>query len=339
MIGIQFNPCGQVSTNLLLVSPYNVNFYGGVQNQVNLFKNGLDRSKFNVRVLAPDSSDYDIGKSFKIPFNGSSNPISLIPDNKILNDAMGWADIIHIHEPFIPLFFWRLKTSKKIVVTHHAKISKFIYVGLKFLYLTLKNKNFYSTAVSDEAKANALTLSKKTRIIPNFIDINENISFIPTNNFLFIGRNESRKNLKLFIDLSKTIDETREFIAITNKSSKDGLINFQIDISDDEKNLIIKNVGFYIAPQTHSESFGITILEAINAGNIAICSNLTAFIDLLGDSGIYFKNDNLQSLLHVLNKLNKADLEKIWNKQYDHINKNYNSQKVLDDWIYVYNNL
>ena len=328
-----------MSTNLLLVSPYNVNFFGGVQNQVNLFKNGLDSSNFNVRVLAPESSDYDIGKSFKIPFNGSSNPISLIPDNKILNEAMGWADIIHIHEPFIPLFFWRIKTSKKVVVTHHAKISKFIYYGLKFLYLSLKNKNFYSTAVSDEAKANALTLSKTTRIIPNFIDINKNISFIPNNNFLFIGRNESRKNLKLFIDLSMTIEDTREFIAITNKSSKDGLIKYLIDLSDDEKNSIIKNVGYFIAPQTHSESFGITILEAINAGNIAICSNLTAFIDLLGDSGIYFKNDNLQSLLDVLNKLNNADLDKIWNKQYDHINKNYNSQKVLDDWIYVYNNL
>ena len=34
-----------------------------------------------------------------------------------------------------------------------------------------------------------------------------------------------------------------------------------------------------------------------------------------------------------------SDLNKIWNKQYEHINKNYNSQKVLDDWIYVYNNL
>ena len=328
-----------MSTNLLLVSPYNVNFYGGVQNQVNLFKNGLDSSNFNVRLLAPDSSDYDIGKSMKIPFNGSSNPISLIPDKEILNEAIAWADIIHIHEPFIPLFFWRLKTSKKIVVTHHAKISKFIYLGLKFLYLTLRNKNFYSTAVSEEAKANALTLSTRTRIIPNFIVLDKNISYIPNNNFLFIGRNENRKNLKLFIALSKTIGKTRDFIAITNKRSDDDLIKYQIDISDDEKNLIIKNVGFYIAPQTHSESFGITILEAINAGNIAICSNLTAFNDLLGESGIYFKNDNLQSLLNVINKLDNADLDKIWNKQYDHINKYYNSQKVLDDWIYVYNNL
>ena len=328
-----------MSTNLLIVSPYNVNFYGGVQNQVNLFKNNLDSSIFNVRVLAPDSSDYDIGKSFRIPFNGSNNPISLLPNKQILNEAIAWADIIHIHEPFIPLFFWRLKSSKKIIVTHHAKISKFIYFGLKFLYLTLNNKNFYSTAVSNEAKANALTLSKKTRIIPNFIVIDENISFIPNNNFLFIGRNERRKNLKLFIDLSKTIEETKDFIAITNKSSEKDSIKYELNISDDEKNLIIKNVGFYIAPQTHSESFGITILEAINAGNIAICSNLPAFMDLLGDSGIYFKNDNLQSLLNVLNKINNSDLYTIWNKQYDHINNNYNSKKVLDDWIYVYNNL
>ncbi len=328
-----------MSTNLLLVSPYNVNFYGGVQNQVNQFKNNLDSSKFNVRILAPDSSDYDIGKSFRIPFNGSNNPISLLPNKQILNEAIAWADIIHIHEPFIPLFFWRLKSSKNIIVTHHAKISKFIYFVLKFLYLTLNNKNFYSTAVSDEAKANALSLSKKTRIIPNFIVINENISFIPNNNFLFIGRNESRKNLKLFIDLSKTIEETKDFIAITNRSSEKDSIKYELNISDDEKNLIIKNVGFYIAPQTHSESFGITILEAINAGNIAICSNLPAFMDLLGDSGIYFKNDNLQSLLNVLNKINNSDLHTIWNKQYDHINNNYNSKKVLDDWIYVYNNL
>ncbi len=328
-----------MNTNLLLVSPYNVNFYGGVQNQVNLFKNNLDNSKFNVRILAPDSSDYDIGKSIKIPFNGSNNPISLLPNKQILNEAISWADIIHIHEPFIPLFFWRLKSSKKIIVTHHAKISKFIYFGLKFLYLTLNNKNFYSTAVSKEAKANALTLSKTTRIIPNFIVIDEDISFIPNNNFLFMGRNETRKNLKLFIDLSKTIDETKDFIAITNKSSDKDLIQYELNTSDDEKNLIIKNVGFYIAPQTHSESFGITILEAINAGNIAICSNLPAFMDLLGDSGIYFKNDNLQSLLNVLNKINNSDLYTIWNKQYDHINNNYNSKKVLDDWIYVYNNL
>ena len=75
-----------MSTNLLLVSPYNVNSYGGVQNQVKLFKDGLDNTNFNVRILAPDSSDYNIGNSFKIPFNGSNNPVSLLPNKKILNE-------------------------------------------------------------------------------------------------------------------------------------------------------------------------------------------------------------------------------------------------------------
>ena len=95
-----------MSTNLLLVSPYNVNFYGGVQNQVKLFKDGLDKTNFNVRILAPDSSDYNIGNSFKIPFNGSNNPVTLLPNKKILNEAISWADIIHIHEPFIPCLLY-----------------------------------------------------------------------------------------------------------------------------------------------------------------------------------------------------------------------------------------
>ena len=56
-----------MSTNLLLVSPYNVNFYGGVQNQVKLFKDGLDKTNFNVRILAPDSSDYNMVIHLKFP--------------------------------------------------------------------------------------------------------------------------------------------------------------------------------------------------------------------------------------------------------------------------------
>ena len=107
-----------------------------------------------------------------------------------------------------------------------------MYFGLKFLYLSLRNKSFYSTSVSAEAKANALTLSKKTRVIPNFIVMNKNISYIPNNNYLFIGRNESRKNLKLFEDLSKSINTTNSFIAITNKKSGYDSINYLIDISN-----------------------------------------------------------------------------------------------------------
>ena len=107
-----------MSTNLLLVSPYNVNFYGGVQNQVKLFKDGLDKTNFNVRILAPDSSDYNVGNSFKIPFNGSNNPVSLLPNKKILNEAISWADIIHIHEECL------IRAIIKIIATKYFINSK-----------------------------------------------------------------------------------------------------------------------------------------------------------------------------------------------------------------------
>ena len=112
-----------MSINLLLVSPYSMNFFGGVQNQIDLIKTSLRGEDFNVKVLSPDSPDFNIGEAIKIPFNGSIAPIKLFPKRKIIKESLKWADIIHIHEPFIPLFFWRIPVNTKTIITHHSSIS------------------------------------------------------------------------------------------------------------------------------------------------------------------------------------------------------------------------
>ena len=84
------------------------------------------------------SLDYDIGQALDIPFNGSKNPITFFPNKKLIKEAFAWADVIHLHEPFIPFMFWRLHTKKKIIVTHHANIGflikTFTYKGISFLF-------------------------------------------------------------------------------------------------------------------------------------------------------------------------------------------------------------
>ena len=65
-----------MSINLLLVSPYSMNFFGGVQNQIDLIKTSLRGEDFNVKVLSPDSPDFNIGEAIKIPFNLSLIHIS-----------------------------------------------------------------------------------------------------------------------------------------------------------------------------------------------------------------------------------------------------------------------
>ena len=101
------------------------------------------------------------------------------------------------------------------------------------------------------------------------------------------------------------------------------------------KNEVLKGSSIYLAVNTHGESFGITILEAINAGCTAVCSDISAFKDLLGDSGVYFKNNNLEDLKQTVEQLDTDDIQTIYNKQKTHIEK-YNVDKVMPSWISLY---
>ena len=96
-----------MNTNVLLLTPYTFTNYGGVQNQVNLIEEYLDNHhQFNVKVFAHGKFDsLNNEKIYNIPFNSSISSVMLFPDNDLLDDSLNWADVIHIHEPFVPLIF------------------------------------------------------------------------------------------------------------------------------------------------------------------------------------------------------------------------------------------
>ena len=324
-----------MSINLLLVSPYSMNFFGGVQNQIDLIKTSLRGEDFNVKVLSPDSPDFNIGEAIKIPFNGSIAPIKLFPKRKIIKESLKWADIIHIHEPFIPLFFWRIPVNSKTIITHHSSISMLISSIQKML-IKNERKAAKITAVSNEAAKNVVQ-GLNVRIVPNAIAPEEmNIDFNTSRDILFIGRNERRKNFKLYYQLSELLKNSNySFRAITNKNIRAPNVELYLNPDDEIKNEVLKISSIYLAVNTHGESFGITILEAINAGCIAVCSDITPFKDLLGDTGVYFKNNNLEDLKQTVEQLVKSDMGAIYNNQKKHIDK-YSLNKVMPSWISLY---
>ena len=324
-----------MSINLLLVSPYSMNFFGGVQNQIDLIKTSLRGEDFNVKVLSPDSPDFNIGEAIKIPFNGSIAPIKLFPKRKIIKESLKWADIIHIHEPFIPLFFWRIPVNSKTIITHHSSISIFISSIQKML-IKNERKAAKITAVSNEAAKNVVQ-GLNVKIVPNAIAPEEmNIDFNTSRDILFIGRNERRKNFKLYYQLSELLKNSNySFRAITNKNIRAPNVELYLNPDDEIKNEVLKISSIYLAVNTHGESFGITILEAINAGCIAVCSDITPFKDLLGDTGVYFKNNNLEDLKQTVERLVKSDMRAIYNNQKKHIDK-YSLNKVMPSWISLY---
>ena len=324
-----------MNTKVLQVTQYNLNTFGGVQEQVNLINNYLNNSdNFESKILAPASNDFNIKNTFRIPFNGSKSDISIFPSRKLLKEAYNWADVIHVHEPHIPVLFWNLPKNKKLIFTFHASYSKFLIFLLKFLYF-FKKLNNISVSVSNSSTPNALTMKTSPIIIPNMIEIEDSINFNNLSTYLFIGRNEKRKNIKLFENLSNSLKTSYNFVAITNVKGSNERILYKLNLSNKEKIETIKNAGIYLALNTHGESFGITLLEAINNGCIVISSDIEAFKDVLEDSGVYFKNNSLDDLIETLNNLSSNNLENIFNKQKQHISK-YDLRKNMQDYILLY---
>ncbi len=327
-----------MNINLLFLTPYNLVNYGGVQHQINLMNEYISKtSNIESKIAGPNSKDYNLGRVLNIPFNNSVASISLFPDRKILLKAIEWSDVVHIHEPFIPLIFWKLPKNKKYIFTHHANLNKLYTFFMRIIYKIVKIKGV-SVYVSESALSNAKTLNNQPILIPNMIEINKNIEFNNKKKFLFVGRNEKRKNFNFFYLLSKEKSfQDYEFEAITNENIKNFNGVIYLKPNDDEKNIIFKNSSIYLALNTKNESFGITLIEAINSGNIVICSDLTAFKDVLEESGIYYERHSYKSLLSVLTNTFKSDLHFLWEKQYKSIQK-YDIEKNMERYVLLYLN-
>ena len=207
-----------MSIKVLLVTPYSFQKYGGVQNQVNLIEDYLSsHEEFEVKVFAyGKTKSLDSNKVFNIPFNSSVSSVLLFPNRKLLLDYIDWADVVHVHEPFVPIFFWKLPKNKKYIFTHHASLGRIITNILSIVYKSFRYRSI-STYVSKSAESNALSLNSEPVLIPNMIKINPNISFNKRQGYLFIGRQESRKNYSFFVKLSNHKQFTNKlFYAITN---------------------------------------------------------------------------------------------------------------------------
>ena len=329
-----------MSIKVLLVTPYSFQKYGGVQNQVNLIEDYLSsHEEFEVKVFAYGKTEsLDSNKVFNIPFNSSVSSVLLFPNRKLLLDYIDWADVVHVHEPFVPIFFWKLPKNKKYIFTHHASLGRIITNILSIVYKSCRYRSI-STYVSKSAESNALSLNSEPVLIPNMIKINPNISFNTRQGYLFIGRQETRKNYSFFVKLSNHKQfKNKLFYAVTNKDKSDKNITIFKNPSDKFKNEIFAKANIYLALNTKSESFGITLLEAVNNGNLVISSDLSSFINVLPNSHIVYKNNNFDSLCNVLTKLDSEDLNFLWNKQYKDI-REYDLKENMKKFILLYSNL
>lgn len=302
---------------IALVSPYDLDVSGGVQAQVLGLREELAERNHDVVAVGPTSS---VGWRA----NGSVAPISLSPrELGRVKGRVSNADVVHIHEPFVPFVGWgALRTRRPTVATFHADPSRLvraIYSAAGVGVERMLSNIAVVTAVSPVA---ASVLRCEPDIIPNGIVLPPPPGTKVRGSVVFLGRDDPRKGLDVLLEAWSTVRARHDHAQLTvigrvERPPQPG-VTFAGFVDEREKARLLGQAEIMVAPQTGGESFGITVAEGLAAGCQIIASDLPAFAHVLGGVGTLFKRGHAAELAVLLvDRLGNDAHESVFQRSYD----------------------
>ena len=306
-----------------MVSPYALDAPGGVQRQVVDLVDRLRRMGEDAYAVAPGAGEgddrTDVGGWIGVRINRSRAPLALAPRVPGRTAAaLAGADLVHVHEPFVPLVGWTaLRARKPTVVTFHADPSSMVKAGYRLLGFPLRRvlRGAVATAVSRTAARPLDPLGVEPELIPNAIDVDAFRMDIDRNpcQVAFLGRPDPRKGRDLLLAAWPAVraavpDAELVMMGGGEAPPLDG-VRYPGRVTELEKRTELASSSVFCAPNRGGESFGITLVEGMAAGCAIVASDLDAFSDVLGGTGLRFRNGDRNGLAGVLARiLTDADL-------------------------------
>ncbi len=315
-----------------LVCPYSLDVHGGVQNHVLGLADALRRSGHEVFVLAPGEGSRPLpayvtttGRALPVPYNGSVARVSFGP--LVAARVRRWVadgdfDVVHVHEPASPsvsMLALRAARSPLVATYHTAQARSWTLEtsAATVLRSSLARIDAH-VAVSLEARRTmGRYVAATPRVIPNGLDVDlysravASPSADPT--LVFLGRvDEARKGLAVLLDAFPMIvrhaPAARLLVVGSGKRpSLRGLgraaasrVEVLGPLGGSAKARVLGRADILVAPNTHGESFGLVLLEAMAAGTAVVASDLPAFRRVLGDGrqGVLFRAGDPCDLAH-----------------------------------------
>lgn len=329
---------------LAIVSPYALDLPGGVQDQVLGLAEHLKARGLDVSVIGPRTDGTGVGGVRRVRANGSVAPISLSPRTwKTVRSVLHGFDVIHVHEPFMPLVSWAALSTpvERKIVTFHADPSAWVRV----LYRVIRprwmvGRNTTVVAVSATA-ASALDWLPEVRVIPNAVRaIRTSETARDLKQVAFLGRDEPRKGLAVLLAAWPAVraehPDARLVVMGTEGPNGDG-VTFLGRVDEPTKDAQLAATGVFCAPNMGGESFGITVAEAMSAGCAVVASDIPAFRDLLGKSGTWFAPGDSAALADQMVRL-LGDPEEVRTKgkQARNVSLEYSWDRVTDAYLGLY---
>ncbi len=303
---------------IAVVSPYDLDAPGGVQDQVVSLVSWLRDDGHEAWAVAPGCGGPDgtrhVGGVVSVPVNRSRAPITLNPAVvRRVAAAVSDADVVHVHEPLVPLagLAVLLADTPPRVGTFHADpgawVRRLYRVG-SVLLRRMTRRLAVATAVSpvaQEAVAGFIT----ARVVPNGLDVAARRSDgekVP-GRVVFIGRDEPRKGLDVLLQawpvVRSSVPHAELRVISTQRPSGPAGVTFLGRVGEEAKRAELAAASVLCAPNLGGESFGLVVVEGMAAGCAVVASDLPAFKAVAGESAVFVQAGNSNALAAALAKM------------------------------------
>jgi phosphatidylinositol alpha-mannosyltransferase len=312
-----------------LVSPYSWSYQGGVNRHVEALAEEFLRRGHHVRVLAPvdppgrvsralhrapaerlELPDFlvPLGRTMGFGANGSVSNLAPFPAGGVVAPRRlvrsGEFDVIHVHEPMVPLVGWNatLGARDPVVGTFHAYSTKGLpnHIANGLGARRVFNRLSARIAVSEAAAwTGRRWYGGEYTIIPNGVDTEAGPSGPKSTDgdlrILFVGRPEERKGLPILLTAFNALVEHVPCRLTVIGADKEDVLRYIADpdllrwidirgrVSREDLWAELHAADLLCAPSLSGESFGMVLTEAFAAGTPVIASAIAGYSDVVSD--------------------------------------------------------